>query len=351
MPKQLVANNPGVCEIEEYEVPELKSGEVKAKTLYGCPKHGTEMQFFFNKSSIDTHDYDLDKLMFVKSEDSQGKPFMKYPGVNGKYYPGNMWVGEIIETAGDVKDFKAGQRVAAHGKLREIQVVQADALHAMPDDMDWKSAVCLDPITVSYGGVQDSRLKLGDVAAVFGLGAIGLLNVQLAKLAGASKVIGLDVIESRRSAATQLGADFTINPAEVDAGEELRKLTNYKGVDVAFETSGSYSALHHAIRGICPAGTVCSLAWHQGSPIGLDLGKEAHYNFPNLIFSFPGYGWSRFPNWDRQRLQQSCWNLLRSGRINCDPIVNPVVDFMDSAQMYMAIASDPSSSIKLGVKF
>src|SRR5207237_831284 len=125
----------------------------------------------------------------------------------------------------------------------------------VPDGMPWQNAVCAAPATVALGGVRDGGIRLGDRVAVFGLGAIGLLAVQLCDAAGAAFVAAVDPLAARREVAAATGADLTLDPTATDAGLAIREATS-QGVDVAIETSGSARALHHAIRGLAFGGTI-----------------------------------------------------------------------------------------------
>jgi threonine dehydrogenase-like Zn-dependent dehydrogenase len=89
--------------------------------------------------------------------------------------------------------------------------------------MSWKSAVCLDPAEFAFAAVRDGHVRIGDAVAVSGMGAIGLMVVQLARLAGASQVIAIDPLPSRRAIAEQLGATATLDPRACDVGLTLKR--------------------------------------------------------------------------------------------------------------------------------
>ena len=75
--------------------------------------------------------------------------------------------------------------------------------------------------------IRDASIRLGDQVAVFGLGAIGLMAVQMARIAGADQVIGVDPIEARRGVAKALGADVALDPLadDSDAGMAIRRIS------------------------------------------------------------------------------------------------------------------------------
>jgi threonine dehydrogenase-like Zn-dependent dehydrogenase len=195
-------------------------------------------------------------------------------------------------------------------------------------------------------------MKLGDSVAIFGLGAIGLIAAQLAKLAGAAMVIVCDPIVKRRTVALANGADMALDPLSQDTGLEIKKATGGRGADAVIETSGNYQALQQAVRGAAYNANIALVGWYHACTGGLDLGMEAHFNQPNILFSRACSEPSReYPRWDFTRIRQACWDMLLSGRLHCENIVDPVVDIDAAAQAYMDIECDPGSSIKLGVAF
>jgi threonine dehydrogenase-like Zn-dependent dehydrogenase len=348
MPKELVAVAVRTPSIREYEDGPLGVSQVRVRTLQGAPKHGTEMHMYRGENPFADSRFDSEQRIFL-------------PGTGDKpAFPmtlGNIAVGLVTEVGAEVRDFRVGDRVAGYGPLKSTQTWAVGkpsvypGVRKMPERMTWQEAVCLDPATVALGGVRDGNIKIGDRVAVFGLGAIGLIAVQLAKIAGASFVVAIDPIAARRDVASHVGADLVLDPTACDAGLEIRNATG-PGVDVALETSGSARALHHAIRGLAFRGTVALVAWYNEFKGGLDFGREAHFNRPTFVFpraeSEPHYD---HPRWNNQRQADAAWELLVAGRIACDEIVQPVVSFADSVDAYRRIDEHPEQMIKLGVTF
>ena len=89
--------------------------------------------------------------------------------------------------------------------------------------------VFTDPARFALAAIHDAEIKLGDRVAIFGLGAIGMLALQMARLDGAAQVIAVDPIPERLELAHQLGADLTINPEENDAGMTIKQATGGRG--------------------------------------------------------------------------------------------------------------------------
>jgi threonine dehydrogenase-like Zn-dependent dehydrogenase len=163
-------------------------------------------------------------------------------------------------------------------------------------------------------------------------------------------VAAIDPIAARRAVAAATGADLVLDPTALDAGLEVRRAAE-QGVDVAIETSGSPRALQSAIRALAFGGTVAVVAWYNEIRGGLDLGREAHFNRPRLLFprveSEPHYD---YPRWSGARLADAASALLAAGRLRCEPVVQPVVPFDQAAAAYREYVDEhPERSVKLGV--
>jgi threonine dehydrogenase-like Zn-dependent dehydrogenase len=276
------------------------------------------------------------------------------PCVDMVRYPirlGNMCVGEIVEVGSEVSRLSIGEIVFGHGSFRE-EHVWPDSVRKLSPGVPWQSAVCLDPADFALGAVRDGHVRIGDAIAVFGLGAIGLMAVQIAQAAGANPVIAIEPIALRRQLALDCGADVVLDPTACDAGLEIKKATDGRGADVCIEYSGSHLALQAALRGVAYLGTVVAGAWPGAYPAGLDLGAEAHFNRPKLVFtracSEPN---PDHPNWNEERILNVAWHLLSSGALQSVPIVRPIVAFSDLLTEYPRIATHPEQNVKLGVRF
>src|SRR5690606_36066336 len=139
-------------------------------------------------------------------------------------------------------------------------------------------------IGVALAATQDALIKVGDHVAVYGLGAIGLIAVQLARLSGALRVTAIDPIAARREMALKLGADEVFDPTAEDPAI-LIKVEQGTAPDVIIEASGNYHALQGALRLAPMAGTVVTLGYYQAGAEPVRLGEEWHHNRLNLVSS------------------------------------------------------------------
>lgn len=323
MPRELVALDVRKPALREYEDGPIPEGHVRVKVEFGAPKRGSELTMY-------------------RGDRMPGFPM----GL------GNMCIGRISDIGEGVEGCSVGDRVAGYGNLRETHTWRAQGIRKMIDGMTWKEAVCFDPAQFALSGIRDGQLRLGDRTAVFGLGAIGQMTAQLARMAGAVFVAVVDPIAVRREVALKAGADLALDPTTQDIGAELKKATGDKGVDVVIETSGSYHALHEAINGLAWGGNVAFVGWSKECKGGLNFGDVAHLTIPNIIFARACSDPNRdHPRWDFNRIMDVCWQMLSQGRLQCEDVVQPVVPFSESAQAYEDMDYHPENSIKLGVEF
>jgi threonine dehydrogenase-like Zn-dependent dehydrogenase len=285
----------------------------------------------------------------------------------------------VTETGPEVTRFKPGDRVFGHFPIRETHTVDEDLADPLPEGLSAEAALCLDPVVMALA-IRDAGIALGDRVAVFGLGAIGLICVQLARLAGADMVIGVDPLPNRRTLALGFGADSVLDPRdnEGDAGLTIRNLTGPRpaegherperrliggyldratqlyqlGVDVAVETSGRIAALHQAVRATRFGGTVAVVSYYGRDAAGLHLGEEFHVNQIELRSvrseSLPLRG---APGWTLERLVNLALTWMIDGHIRTEGIIDPIVPFELSAEAFRMIDEHPERSIKLGVRF
>jgi len=371
MPRELVAVAPRTPELRTYDEPAIQSNQIRIRTELASPKHGTELVGFRN-DPVASRPYDA----------SWGAVIPRPPEEALNSFPkrlGNMAVGIVTDIGDGVSRFQVGDRVFGHLPIRETHTVAEDRVDLLPADLSPEAALCLDPVVMALA-MRDVDIRLGDRVAVFGLGAIGLVAAQLAGLAGAAQVIVVDPIAARRDLALRHGTDLAIDPTADggDAGLAIRRLTGHQsapgeqqpekrlmggylerptqtgqlGVDVALETSGSIAALQQAIRATRFGGTICVVSFYGRDASGLLLGDEFHINQLKLISvraeSLP---MRDAPAWTLARLVDIGMDWLRSGRIQTDGIISPIVPFEDAAEAYRSIDEHPERSIKLGIRF
>jgi (R,R)-butanediol dehydrogenase / meso-butanediol dehydrogenase / diacetyl reductase len=110
---------------------------------------------------------------------------------------------------------------------------------SVPDD----HAALSEPSSVCVRAVRKSRLQEGESVVVVGAGTIGLLCMQIALAMGALKVFVVEVEETRRALAMELGASGAVNPLDKDPVYEIQRWTGGQGADVVLECAGTIKAM------------------------------------------------------------------------------------------------------------
>jgi alcohol dehydrogenase len=119
-------------------------------------------------------------------------------------------------------------------------------------------------------GVLNGTVQPGDTIAIVGVGPIGLGAITGARLYSPSRIIAIDLAESRLASAKHFGADITINNSTSDAVAEVMALTGGLGVDVAIEAVGTPATFELATQLVRPGGHVANIGVH-GEPAILHL--------------------------------------------------------------------------------
>jgi alcohol dehydrogenase len=229
------------------------------------------------------------------------------PAVTEGRVLGHEAVGTVVETGAAVGTLEAGDRVlvpaitscgrcgpckqgmAAHceavggigwifGHL--IDGVQAEfarvpyaetSVHRVPDDVSDEQVLFLADIlpTGFEIGVQNGRVKPGDSVCVVGAGPVGLAAIMTTVIAGAARIIAVDLAPSRLRHAERFGATHTVMSGG-DAEAEILALTDGQGVDVAMEAVGVPATFDLCTRIVRPGGTVANIGVH-GAPTTLHL--------------------------------------------------------------------------------
>lgn len=349
--KKLVASAPRVAKLVEYEDRPIKSNEAKVKVEFAAPKHGTELSDFRGTTPFLNGKFDDEWRIFVEREKEEPR------GIEFGNLPlGNMFVGTITEIGSDVTEYKVGDRVCSYGQIKETEIVNAVdnyKLRKMRHEDSALNAVCYDPAQFGLQSLRDANVRPGDYVAIFGLGAIGLIALQLAVKAGARVVIGIDPILHRREIAKKFGATYVLDNSKCDAGYEIKRLTNKMGADAIIETSGNVHALQSALKGLAYHGIISYAAFAKPFPAGLWLGQEGHYNQGQIVFSRAcSEPLSEYPRWTRHRVEDTVWDMLMNGYLDCRDILYPIIPFEEAAEGFEKyVDREPDKSIKLGITF
>jgi len=254
----------------------------------------------------------------------------------------------VIEAGSAVTEYRPGDKV--HGEMahRPTNAIRAANIFPLKPGMSPELAVFTDPAIFALGAIHDAQVKVGDAIAVFGMGALGLIAIQIARLNGALQVFAVDRIPERLELARQFGADVALNATACDPALEIKLLTDKKGVDAAIDISGAYGALQAAIRSVHPGGILVSASYFKGDRSPLDLGAEWHHNRLTLVGSMPVWGMLHrcHPMWDLNRLRRTALWLVESGKVEVAPMIARRYRYEQAIEAYRFIHDHPEEGAK-----
>jgi L-iditol 2-dehydrogenase len=142
------------------------------------------------------------------------------------------------------------------GAFAEFLVVPARIAYPLPANFSFAEAALLEAVSVALHGVAVSEMKRASTVLVIGAGMIGLLLLQAAREAGASRIFVSDVDPTRLALAATLGADVTLQATSAPLVETILRHTGGKGVDVVLEAVGCEETITTAIDSVRKGGTV-----------------------------------------------------------------------------------------------
>lgn len=190
---------------------------------------------------------------------------------------GHEFSGVIREVGSEVKKYKAGDRVCidpncycgacdpcrngvAHfcenmmgygttvnGGFAEYCAVDERQVYILGENTTFEQGAMAEPVACCLHGIDMCEIQPGQQVVIIGGGMIGLLMLQLAKLAGAAKVALLEPVENKREVGRKLGADVCIDPVKEDVKERLAE-NGMNWVNVVIEWVGRPSTIEQAIE-------------------------------------------------------------------------------------------------------
>ena len=181
------------------------------------------------------------------------------------------------------------------GALREYLAWPERNLHQLPDSINDAEGAMLEPLGVALHAVELGKIQPGAGVGVFGVGPIGLMIVQLARLAGAEEIVVTDRLQHRLEAALSCGATQGILVSDDWDKKEIWSATKNIGVQVAFEAAGENQAVETAVEAVKPGGRVilvgipshdwtaftASTARRKG--LTIKLSRRMRYTYPRAI--------------------------------------------------------------------
>lgn len=223
------------------------------------------------------------------------------------------------------------------GAMREQVVVQEKQCLPVPDSLSFELAAFGEPLAVALHAVRSAGSLLGKSVMVVGAGPIGALTLMAARLAGASQVTVVDIVDETLATCSRVGATRTLNAA-TDPGA-IDALAAGKGtIDVCFEASGNYAGLANCIRATRPRGVIVTVGTLNGSS------EQCPFN-QIMVKSLSVIGSFRF-------VDEYAWavDYLSGGVLDVSPLLTAAVPVRNVHDAF-ALAADRHQAMKVMVTF
>jgi L-iditol 2-dehydrogenase len=197
------------------------------------------------------------------------------------------------------------------GAFAEYVAVPARIVYPLPENMPFPHAALIEAVSVAVHAVSLTPIALGDAVVIIGAGMIGLLTLQAAMLAGAGKVIVVDVDDSRLELARSLGAAHALNSRSSNIIPAILEYTAGRGADAALECVGTTTTVGLAIDSVRKGATVTLIGNIAPSiEIGLQSTVTRQIRLQGSCASSGEY--------------PVCISLMSLGRIRVEPLLTAV---------------------------
>jgi threonine dehydrogenase-like Zn-dependent dehydrogenase len=211
------------------------------------------------------------------------------------------------------------------GCFAEYVSAPAEIFVLLPSNVSDAEGACIQALTGCVDAVHTAEIQMGDCVVIFGQGAMGLAVMQVAKAAGAGKLITIDVRDDVLELSKKFGADMAINAKAEDPVKRVLESTRGKGADVVFESAGGSTkqglagaaTLKQAFKVTRDAGTVVQVAFFDGV-VDLDLNQLRAQSLKYL-----------FPAPTNRKLMEYSVQLVATKRVKPEPTITHVLHGLD----------------------
>lgn len=225
-----------------------------------------------------------------------------------------------------------------------------EQLIALPDDLPPETAVFLPNMETAVSFLMDAQPMIGEQAAVFGQGVVGLLTTSLLAQMPLASLVTLDRYAPRRTRSREFGAHASLDPgadnwlAQLQA--HLQGDRPYRGADLTFELSGQPQALDQAIQATGYSGRILIGSWYGQKRADINLGGQFHRSHMRLISSQVSHV---APQWrgrfTKARRLQFAQSLLAQHRP--ERLITHRIPFTEAEQAYTLLDQRPQEAIQI----
>lgn len=266
--------------------------------------------------------------------------------------PGYSWVGRVVEAGDETDGFAAGDRIVA--SLQHVSaalvpptdraMTRLETPQLLPDAVSDDAATFVSLADVALHAVRRAQPSIGDAVAVFGVGVVGQLIVQFARMAGAHPVVAVDLDDRRLEIARASGATHVVNAGREDAPAAIRDVSYGNGARAVFMATRTPLVLPDCIRAADNGGVIAvtgSAPGAVGIELQVDLLRRELTIFGTYQAFYPHEPYHMF-QWPRPRNREYVIELMARGELRVDHLISHRVPYTGAAEMYALIEQGPT---------
>lgn len=214
-------------------------------------------------------------------------------------------------------------------------------LAPIPDGLsDEQVLMCPDIMSTGFSGAESGAVRIGDTVAVFAQGPIGLCATAGARLMGAAKIITVEAVPARMEISRRMGADHVVDFTRGNVVDQILKLTDGRGVDVAIEALGKQQTFEGALRVLRPGGTLSSLGVYSSDlTLPLDAFCAGLGDHKIVTTLCPG---------GKERMRR-LMDTIASGRLDARPLVTHRFRLAEIEAAYDLFANQRDGVLKVAI--
>ena len=380
--KKLFISNNGQVTLHEAREPQIETSGAIVRTSFALISSGTELSTIkWNKlmnlpiyKQIIKSKY-IRKRVFAELKKNTIKnvfklfkiykersSFKNYSRTSNSLTPIGYSCSGIVGES-NIENLQINNRVACAGSYHAEKIFSPKNLTAkIPDNVSLEEAAFTTLGAIALHGVHRASIKQGENVGIIGTGLIGLITVELAKIAGA-RVFAFDLINNRLNLAKKVGADIIINPNYHNSKLEVDRCTDSKGLDsiIICASSKTNKPLEDAAELIRDKGKIVMLG---AFPINIDRNK-LYYKEADLLISRsygpgrydPSYEYEGFDYpknyipWTEQRNMEYFLKLLSEKRIDVKSLISEIIPAENANDAYKKLEMNPINNVAILLKF
>lgn len=360
--KQLIRKGLKQIVVDDVPDPVAIPHHVLVRPLYSLISSGTETASIHQEGvlrAVADNPSQLTKIWNVLKVQGPVSTFAEVKAKFSEYAVlGYSGAGIVVDKHPTVQSLQVGDRVAYGGEGTghgETILVGANLVVPVPNDVPFEHACFATLGSIALNGVRIANLGLGETVVVLGLGLVGQLIAQLAKLQGAA-VIAVDLKEQRVELARSLGSDHAMlgNPS---LGDQISSITGGRGADCVIVAAAAKSSApcQQAVQICADRGRIVDVGaveltfpWYEmyRKEIKLFMARAYGPGSYDPLYEKQGQDYPiNYVRWTENRNMAEFLRLVSLGRIQLGPLITHQFPLDDAPKAYETIMNPASSSL------